>query len=80
MKITTINSQNHKGSSYMIGRLLAERLTDADNITEFFLPGDLNHFCLGCYTCIENERECLCRGFCKLPCSEGEEIQGDCKV
>ncbi len=42
----------------MMGRLLAEKLTDEENITEFFLPGELNHFCLGCYACIEDERKC----------------------
>ncbi len=58
MKITTINGQNHKGSSYTLGRILAKKLTDEDSITEFFLPRDLNHFCLGCYACIEDERKC----------------------
>ncbi len=58
MKIAIINGQNHKGSTYHIGRLLAENLaTDAD-ITEFFLPRDLNHFCLGCYQCIEDIEKC----------------------
>lgn len=58
MKITMINGQNHKGSSYNIGRLLAESLAVGDEITEFFLPRDLNHFCLGCYKCIEDVRRC----------------------
>lgn len=25
---------------------------------EFFLPKDLNHFCLGCYSCIEGRDKC----------------------
>jgi len=58
MKITVINGQNHKGSTYHIGRLLAENLAGDDNITEFFLPRDLNHFCLGCYRCIEDIEKC----------------------
>lgn len=29
-----------------------------NEITEFFLPHDLNHFCLGCYSCIENQTKC----------------------
>ncbi|MCI7130211.1 MAG: NAD(P)H-dependent oxidoreductase [Lachnospiraceae bacterium] len=58
MKITMIHGQNHKGSTYHIGRMLAEALEKEENITEFFLPRDLNHFCLGCYTCIENEEKC----------------------
>ena len=58
MKITMMHGQNHKGSTYHIGRILAETLETEDNITEFFLPRDLNHFCLGCYTCIEDEEKC----------------------
>jgi len=46
MKITIINGQNHKGSTYHIGRMLAEKLSQGDSITEFFLPRDMNHFCL----------------------------------
>ena len=58
MKIVMIHGQNHKGSTYHIGRFLAEALTDEENIREFFLPGDLNHFCLGCYACIDEEERC----------------------
>ena len=57
MRITLIHGQNHMGSTYHIGRLLAGQFTDSD-IQEFFLPKDLEHFCLGCYKCIENEEEC----------------------
>ena len=38
MNIVIINGQNHKGSTYHIGRMLAERV--GGNITEFFLPRD----------------------------------------
>ncbi len=58
MNITIINGQNRKGSSYTMGRMLAEKLTDDGSITEFFLPRDLNHYCLGCYACIEDEKRC----------------------
>ena len=58
MKITLIHGQNHKGSTYHLGRILAEEIETEENITEFFLPRDLNHFCLGCYTCIEDEQKC----------------------
>ena len=57
MKITLIHGQNHKGSTYHIGKLLAEQFGDSD-IQEFFLPKDLEHFCMGCYQCIENEEKC----------------------
>lgn len=58
MKIVLIHGQNHKGSSYHMGRILADQLAAEADITEFFLPCSLNHFCLGCYSCIEDETKC----------------------
>lgn len=59
MKVALINGQNHKGSTYHIGRTLAEKLTDSENIAEVFLPKDMPHFCLGCAVCIkDNEEKC----------------------
>lgn len=58
MKIVLIHGQNHKGSSYHIGRLVADKLGADNEIIEFFLPKDLDHFCLGCYKCIEDETQC----------------------
>ncbi len=58
MKIVTINGQNHKGSTYNIGKMIANRIVDDENIVEFFLPRDLNHFCVGCYACIEDVTKC----------------------
>lgn len=49
MKITMIHGQNHKGSTYHIGRMLAEKLNG--QITEFFLPGDFGEQCVGCTMC-----------------------------
>lgn len=57
MKIVLIHGQNHKGSSYHIGRMLAEQFAKSE-ISEFFLPKDLEHFCTGCFACIENEEKC----------------------
>ena len=34
-----INGQNHKGSTYHIGKMLADKL--GGEVTEFFLPKDL---------------------------------------
>jgi multimeric flavodoxin WrbA len=56
MRVVMIHGQNHKGSTYHVGRLLADKL--GMESTEFFLPRDLNHFCLGCYSCIEDETKC----------------------
>lgn len=58
MKVAIVHGQNHKGSSYHIGRMLADKLSEGAEIDEFFLPRDLNHFCLGCYQCIENDAKC----------------------
>lgn len=59
MKVAMINGQNHKGSTYRIGRMLAEKLTDDADITEFFLPRDMPHFCMGCTQCFMKS-ETLC--------------------
>jgi len=49
MKIVLIHGQNHKGSTYNIGRMLAEKI--GKDITEFFLPRDFGEFCIGCTKC-----------------------------
>lgn len=58
MKIVLIHGQNHKGSSYHIGKMIADKIEAEKEITEFFLPKDLNHFCMGCYKCIEGDENC----------------------
>ena len=56
MKIVIINGQNHKGSTYHIGKILADAITSDKQIEKFFLSCDLNHFCVGCYTCIKDKK------------------------
>ena len=58
MKIVMLNGQNHKGSSYHIGRQIIDKTSGENEVTEFFFPKDLNHFCLGCYKCIEDDSAC----------------------
>ena len=58
MKTVIIHGQNHKGSSYHMGRLLADKVSSENEIIEVFLPKDLNHFCLGCYKCLDDETKC----------------------
>lgn len=58
MKIVMIHGQNHVGSSCHIGRMLVEALGSGNEVTEFFLPRDLPHFCLGCYRCITDDTAC----------------------
>lgn len=57
MKIALINGQNHKGSTYHIGRMLADKL--GGEVTEFFLPRDFGEFCCGCTNCfMKGEEKC----------------------
>lgn len=59
MKIALVHGQNRKGSSYNIGRFLADKIAGDKDIKEFFLPKDLGGiFCLGCYQCIKNPASC----------------------
>ena len=58
MKIVLIHGQNHKGSSYHIGRMIADKLGSDNVIAEYFLPRDLDHFCVGCYQCTDDEAAC----------------------
>lgn len=57
MKVLIINGTNHKGSTYSIARITAEKLTSAENISEVFLPRDFNEFCLGCTNCFTKSAE-----------------------
>lgn len=38
--------------------MIADRIEGDNEIAEFFFPRDLNHFCAGCYRCIENTAAC----------------------
>lgn len=58
MKITVINGQNHKGSTYSLAKMLVEKFKEAD-VKEFFLPKDFSDFCIGCATCfMKDETKC----------------------
>lgn len=57
MKIAVINGQNHKGTTYHIGKMLADKLDG--EVTEFFLPRDFSGFCVGCNNCfMKGEKLC----------------------
>ena len=58
MKIVMLNGQNHKGSTYHIGRMIVDKVSGENEVKEFFFPKDLNHFCAGCYKCIEDQTAC----------------------
>ena len=55
IKITLIHGQNHKGSTYHIARMTAEKISDS--IEEFFLPQDFGEGCLGCLACLHKGRK-----------------------
>lgn len=63
MKTVIIHGQSHKGSTYHIAHLLAEKL--GGEITEFFLPRDFGEFCVGCTKCF-SEHESKCPHYEKL--------------
>ncbi len=57
MKITVINGQNNKGSTYNMGKIVIQKLSG--EVKEFFLPRDFGEFCCGCTKCFcENEKLC----------------------
>lgn len=57
MRITIVHGQNHRGSTYHVAWMLAEKL--GGEITEFFLPRDFGSFCTGCCTCFtQSETQC----------------------
>ena len=57
MKIVLINGVNHKGSTYHIARMAAEKAGGENSvITEFFLPRDFGSFCMGCNQCFSVDK------------------------
>ena len=57
MKTVIIHGQSHKGSTYHIARMLADKI--GGELTEFFLPRDFGEFCCACTRCFrESETKC----------------------
>lgn len=63
MKNVIIHGQSHKGSTYHVAHVLAEKL--GGEMEEFFLPRDFGEFCIGCCNCF-NESEKKCPHYSKL--------------
>jgi len=53
--ITIIHGQSHKGSTYHIARMVADKLDGS--VDEYFLPQDFDRMCLGCFACLNRGRE-----------------------
>lgn len=59
MKIVVINGTQVKGCTYAIKEGFLDCLREGNTITEFYLPVDFPHFCIGCKTCfVRDERMC----------------------
>ena len=59
VKITVINGTEVKGCTYQMKEIFLESLRENNEITEFYLPKDLPHFCSGCKNCfIKSELLC----------------------
>lgn len=57
MKIVIIHGQSHKGSTYHIANIVAEKIGGEKK--EFFLPRDFGELCVGCTSCfMESETKC----------------------
>ena len=63
MKITVVNGQSHKGSTYHIGKMLADKL--GGEVTEYFLPKDFGDMCIGCTACVLKSEQ-LCPHYQRL--------------
>ncbi len=63
MKIVIIHGQSHKGSTYHIAHMLAEKIEG--DIKEYFLPRDFGEYCVGCTNCFMKS-ETLCPHYEKL--------------
>ena len=53
MNIVIVNGQNHKSSTHLVARELAEKV--GGEITEFFLPRDFDEPCVGCWACFKTD-------------------------
>ena len=63
MKVTIIHGQSHKGSTYHISKILADKI--GGEVKEFFLPRDFGEFCVGCTQCFRKS-ETLCPHYEKI--------------
>ncbi len=63
MKTVIVHGQSHKGSTCHIARMLSRKI--GGEVTEFFLPRDLDKFCIGCTNCFVRSEQ-LCPHYQKL--------------
>lgn len=84
MKIALIHGIGHQGSTWHYADLICQELDKLGPVekSEFFLPRDMPHFCMGCYTCFyKGEENCPHRDSVK-PIAEAmgwKDVSGDKK-
>lgn len=67
MKITVIYStlRKTKSTTYHLAQKVIKQLKENDEVVEFWLPRDMDHFCHGCFQCFEGHKE-KCEGYEKV--------------
>lgn len=67
MKITVIyaTQRKSKSSTYNIAQRFIQNLSETDSVKEFFLPKDMPNFCIGCWNCFTDYRNCPDYGYLK---------------
>ncbi|HHV43032.1 MAG TPA: flavodoxin family protein [Clostridiaceae bacterium] len=59
MKVVVINGTEVRGCTYNIKEIFLKNLAGDNEITEFYLPRDNPHFCMGCKNCFfTGEADC----------------------
>lgn len=59
MKITVINGTEKYGITYRLKEIFLSAFKEKANITEYYLPKDCPHFCIGCTNCfLKGEQTC----------------------
>lgn len=60
MKITVIygTQRRSKSTTYNIAQRFIRQLSDVESVTEFTLPKDMPHFCIGCWNCFTDYKKC----------------------
>mgnify|MGYP001086017374 CR=1 FL=1 len=67
MKITVIyaTQRTSKSSTYNLAQQFIRQLSETDTVTEFFLPKDMPNFCIGCWNCFTDFKNCPDYGYLK---------------
>lgn len=67
MKIVVINGTEIRGCTYNMKEIFLSELKANNDITEFYLPKDMPHFCIGCKTCFFKDENLCPHGDHSMP-------------